>query len=287
MGNMNTYYDQLMALKGANELKELLKKWETFSQNMKERPFDSPIILPDLFLYTPSGYGNTRMLSLLADYLCTRENLMSFYGDVKLVEFKLYYCDPHQEFTEMYRLMEVIQAAAGFRNEYRGIVRININDWVEHHKERHFLEFLQFLKVNTKNWLIVLTISSTEENDETREMESIVSMYLRIETISLKLPSVEEMVDFASNTLSTYGLTLDDSAKDVLLESIKVLRSNKYFYGMHTIADLCSDIVYTLFSSTTTVSRVVTAQMLKDFNCESEYIKRTIIKIKKTHTLGF
>ena len=80
---MNAFYDRLMEFKGANELLELVKKWEILSENISKRTFDAPIVLPDLFVYTKPGYGNTNLISLLADYLESKQNLMIFYGDVK------------------------------------------------------------------------------------------------------------------------------------------------------------------------------------------------------------
>ncbi len=284
---MNTYYDQLMEFKGADELKELVKKWDILSDNINTRSFNAPIVLPDLFVYTHPGYGNTNLLALISEYLESKENLMSFYGDVKFFEFKLEYCKPDCNFTELIRLMESVEAAAGFRNEYKGIIRINVDEWVGHHKEKHFLDFLQFLQINTAYWFVFLTLSNHSENDKTKEMEGVVSMFLRIEKITLHMPSDRELVEHASTHLNQYGLELDDSAKDVLTASINILRNNKYFYGLHTISDLCNDIVYSLFSESTTVSNVITAEMLSDFTADSEYIKRTVLKIKKTVTLGF
>lgn len=284
---MNNYYDQLMEIKGAEELHALIKRWDTLSDNISNRHFDAPIILPDLFVYTNPGCGNTKLVSLLAEYLDSKRNLMSFYGDVKFFEFKLDYCKPDNQFSELYRLIDTIGSAAGFRNQYKGIIRINVDEWVGHHKEKHFLDFLQFLQANTAYWFIILTISDSEENDKTREMEGIVSMYLRIEKITLHSPSDKDFVEFADKYLSKYGLSLDKSAKKLLCKSIAVLKSNKYFYGLHTVRDLCNDIVYTLYSESTSVDNIITADMLKSFSADSEYIKRTVLKIKKTATIGF
>ncbi|MBE6761645.1 MAG: hypothetical protein E7551_05105 [Ruminococcaceae bacterium] len=284
---MNTYYDQLMKFKGAEELQELIKRWEILSENINKRSFDAPIILPDLFIYTKPGYGNTNLINLLAEYLDSKKNLMSFYGDVKFFEFKLEYCKPSDKFQDLYRLIDSVEAAAGFRNEFKGIIRINVDEWVGHHKEKHFLDFLQFLQINTAYWLVLLTISNHTENEETKDMEGVVSMYLRIEKITLHMPSDVELIEYASQHLAKYGLELDESAKKLLTESISLLRNNKYFYGLHTITDLCNDIVYSVFSKSTNVNNVIKADMLTDFSAESDYIKRTVAKIKKTMTLGF
>ncbi len=284
---MNKYYEQIMELKGAEELCALVKRWDILSENITKRSPDAPIVLPDIFLYTRPGYGNTRLLNLLSEYLSSKNNLMSFYGDVKFFEFKLDYCRPDSEFNELYRLMESVQVAAGFRSEFKGVIRINVDEWIGHHNEKHFLDFLQFLQINTAYWLIVLSLSNYRENGEAGELEAVVRMYLRIEKVKINLPENKELVEYASEYLRKYGFELDSSAKELLCASLDVLRNNKYFYGLHTIKDMCNDIVYVLFSKETVADKTITADMLEDFSAESEYIKRTVFKIKKTGTIGF
>ena len=276
-----------MEYKGADELKTLVRRWEILSENLNKRNFDAPIVLPDLFVYTTPGYGNTHLLGLLSEYLDSKKNLMSFYGDVKFFEFKLEYCAPDCAFRDIYRFIDAVNNAAGFRNEFKGIIRINVDEWVGHHKEKHFLDFLQFVQINTAYWLIILTVSSVKENDETRAMEAVISMYLRFETITLHMLTDSEFVEFAEGYLSKYDMRLDDSAKALLKESVAVLKKNEFFYGLHTVIDLCNDIVYSVFSASTNVSHTITADMLADFSADSEYIRRTVMKSKKNGTMGF
>lgn len=282
---MDTCYEQLINFKGAHELADIVKRWDILSDNISKRSFDAPIILPDLFVYTKPGYGNSKLLHLISEYLESKENLMSFYGDVKFIEFNLEYCNPGENFRELYRLIESIESAAGFRSEFKGIIRVNVDEWIGHHKEKHFIDFLEFLQMNTAYWFVFITISNTDENEDTKAMEGIISMYLRIEKVTLHMPSDNELVDFASEYFAKFGLEMNEGARAVLKGSVNVLRKNKYFYGLHTVLDLCGDIVYSLFSESRTVSKVITAEMLEDFSADSEYIKRTVVKIKKT--LGF
>lgn len=284
---MNNYYEQLIKFKGAQELGEIVKKWEILSENINKRAFDAPIVLPDLFMYTKPGCGNTELLTLLAEYLDSKKNLMTFYGDVKFFEFKLEYCKPDNEFGELYRLIECVNSAAGFRNEYKGIMRINVDDWVGHHKEKHFTDFLQFLQLNTAYWFVILSISNSGETEKTKEMESLASMYLRIQKVTIHHPTNDEFIEHACEQFAKYGLTLDDSGKQILKESIELLRKNKYFYGLNTVTDMCNDIVYTLFSETTNVNNVITGEMLGAFSVDSDYIKRTVTKVKTKTIIGF
>ncbi|MBQ5825574.1 MAG: hypothetical protein IIW48_12315 [Clostridia bacterium] len=285
--NDRNYYEELMGLTGADELKELVNKWNILSENISSRSMDAPIVIPNLFIYTKPGLGNTKMLALLAGYLESKGNLVNFYGSVKFFEFKLEYCAPHTPFSEMYRLIEAINTAAGFRSEYRGIIRISVDEWVDHHDEKHFTDFLQFLERNTSHWLIVLTISDTDENDKTKKMEGIASMYLRLKKLALRMPTTTEFIESAAYQLAQYGFELEDGARVLLSESIDVLRKNKHFYGKHTITDLCRDIVYTLFSESVAVDPLITADMLADFAADSDYVKRTAHKFDGSRKLGY
>lgn len=276
-----------MELKGAEELQAIINKWEILSKNIEKEQFPLPIILPHLFIYTQPGYGNTKLLALLSNYLESKKNLMKFYGDTKFFEFKLEYCAPEQNFVEMYRFIESLRGAAGFRNEFKGIIRINIDEWIGHQNEKHFLDFLHYLQKNSSSWLIALTISNHEENFETMEMEGLVGMYLRFEKITLHMPSDEDLAGYAAQLLGRYGLILTADARKILTDSINVLMDNEFFYGRHTVFDLCNHIIYTLYCEPKTVQTVITAEMLKDFTADSYYIKRTSINSARNSTLGF
>ena len=283
---MSKEYDAIMALSGAEELHALIRKWETLSDNLSTRNVGAPILLPDLLMYTRPGYGNTTLLRLMADYLESKKNLMDFFGDVKFMEFMLNYCPPEEPFTELYRLIEEIRDAAGFRSGFRGIVRININEWVGHHEEKYFLDFMEYMASNSQEWLNVLTISQGP-NAKTRELEALISMYLRIEIVALHLPQTDVILDRIASWLADYGLTVDESGRELLRGSVDKLRENKHFDGMHTIRLLCSDIVYNYYSNAENESPVLSADSLKSFAANSEYINRTIMKIERQRVMGF
>ena len=284
---MNPHYDAILQMQGIDQLQSLVTKWNTLSENLQSRAFDAPILLPDIFLYTYPGAGNTRILEAVANFLDSCKNLMSFYGDVKFFEFKLGYNKPGERFSELYRFADTVSAAAGFRNEYRGIIRINVDEWVEHSNEKHFLEFLSYLQESTDRWLIFLTLSSYQPGEKTAEIEAIASMYLRLETVVLSCPATADLVEYAKQCVGKYGLEIDASGAEVLSGAIDVLRKNKHFYGYHTVSALCSDIVYSLYSGGTVATRVLTGELLRDFSADSSYIKRSVIRKKHAATIGF
>lgn len=116
-------------------------------------------MLPDIIMYTEHGFGNSYLLGLLAEYIDTKRTLMDFSGDVKLLEFAMSYCPPEKPFNELTRLMNSIRVVAGYRNEYKGLVRISSDQWVGHHSEKYFFELMEYLAAYTNNWMIVVTLS--------------------------------------------------------------------------------------------------------------------------------
>ena len=282
---MNRYYTNLMNLQEADELKHLINKWHTLSENLRNVPFTSPILLPDMLLIAKSGTGITSLLNNLAEYLHLQGNLMEFYGDVKFFEFLLSYCAPSQPFTELQRLMMEVDNAAGFRSEFKGIVHIDIDEWLYHYEEKHFVSFMEFLADHSDKWLIVLSVS-TENEKEIHNLEAFITMFLRIEKVTLSLPKTESLFDDIQTKLYEYDLHLNEDAKVLLHATIESLRKNKYFDGYKTIRCLCQDIVYTIYSKGKAKSTILTAEMLSDFSVNSDYVKRTIVKMEKVNKIG-
>lgn len=283
---MNEYFNEIMSLNDADEIKSVVKRWNILSENMKIKPANKPIILPNMLWIAKSGVGRTSLLRLLSNYLYEQGNLMDFYGEVKFFEFMLGYCKPGEVFTELQRLTGEIRKAAGFRNEFRGIIHIDINEWLYHLDDHNFSSFMEYLSSNSDNWLIVLSAYS-KNKDEIKKLKAVVSMYLRIEALTIELPKTESLVSFVETELEDYGLRIDSDAKEILRTSIEKLRENKYFDGYKTLKMLCQDIVYDFFSDCEVQRDLLTAKELVDFSADSEYIEKMIYKIEQTRKIGF
>ena len=168
---------------------------------MRTKPMNAPIILPDMLWVAQSGVGKTNLLKLMAEYLSSQNNLMEFYGDVKFFEFLLNYCPPNEYFSELQRLIDEIDNAAGFRNEFKGIVHIDINEWLDHFEEKHFVSLMEYLSSNSDKWLIVLSVYS-DKKDKIHNLNAFLSMYLRIEKITLSFPKTEDLFEFMQRLCS-------------------------------------------------------------------------------------
>lgn len=283
---MNAEFDAIMNAPLPDNMKELVRKWNTLSENMSAAEHPLPVLLPDLFWIAQNGAGKTTFLHQLTQYLKSRGNLLDFYGNVDMFEFLLSYCSKDQTFTELQRLMDTIKGAAGFRNEFRGVICIDINEWVGHHTEKHFISFMEYLAANSDNWLIILC-AAPRGGDILHNLYAFLSMYLRLETIRLELPPDEILMEYLQTVLDEYGFSVTDDAKELLLHTLAALRKNPYFDGYKSVRLLAKDIVYHLYSHDTPREKALCAAMLEGFANNSIYVQNMLLKERHHATIGF
>ncbi len=270
------------------QLERLLKKWDALSGNLTTTELSAPIILPDLFITADGGCEISEVLKTLTSFLSERGNLMDFLGDVKFFQFLLGYCPPDDDFEEIRRLMREVKHAAGFRSVYKGIVHIDVGEWLGHSDEKHFIELLNYLAENSKDWMIVLSVRYSKKRETDIEaMRKILSMFLRAEMLRLTLPKPEHYLDVLRERLNDYGIRLSPDAEELMKGTLKVLCGNKYFGGTFTVGMLAQDIVYTIYSRSGAKTDVLTAAALKEFEPDSEYVQRTAVKLEMSNKIGF
>ena len=60
----NAYYDQIMSLNGLTGFKEVIERWERFSENIARYQAKQSLVLPDLLWVSDNGIDKTTLLSL-------------------------------------------------------------------------------------------------------------------------------------------------------------------------------------------------------------------------------
>lgn len=284
---MNKYYEEIKELREADEFIKVIEKWNTLSENMgKVNIKNIPIFLPDMFLVARSGVGRTKLIRLMSEFLYSAGNLMDFYGDVKFFEFLLAYCAKGEPFTELQRLMYEMQNAQGFRNEFKGVIHIDVTEWLRHYEEPHFISFMEYISSFSEKIMIVLSVTDTE-SESLADFEAFISMYLRLEIVKLSLPSTETLVEHAKKNLSAYGFCLSEGGERLIFDTVDTLRKNKYFDGYKTIQMLCQDIVYSVFTRGAAQNSILCEDILSEFSADSDYVKRTSVRIERAKRIGF
>ena len=271
----NAYYDQIMALKGLSGFKDVIERWQRFSENLTRFQAKKGLVLPDLLWVCDNGIDRSNLLKLLTQYLDSSQNLVEFYGNVKYVEYYLEYIPDRTNFHEIEKIAEKIRDAAGFRSEYKGILSIEVGEWVGHFKEENFINIMKYLSSMDDDIMFIFNIHNYDPKAVEQLMQLLV-LFFRIEVIEMELPDSEELASYIKGEISGYGLNLDAEAEAMVVSSVNKLREDQYFAGYEMLDRLAEDIVYSVYTSTPPYDGVVTKGMISAFAPDGMYVSELI-----------
>jgi len=266
----NEYYDALMALKGADELKDIVKSIH-FLDKTATSPSVKLLSIANMLWVIKNGGGVSTMISLFSDYLSS-VGLHEFIGEAKFIEFKLGYNSPDENFTELKRLYETIIKNTGHRYEYKGILCVNIDEWCDKTTESYFLDFLEFIDFNHNKIKTIFTLHLHDKRN-IENIEAVISSRMRLETIIIKFPEVSELLDFIiEKYIKPNGFSLSNDAQELLFEHIKSRMSCSSFDGFKNIERLAEGILLCAMKSKKR-EKIISANILSSY-CE-KHLKNT------------
>lgn len=265
------YYQQIMNCWGMEQVKEIVKKWELLRTNVGSFPSDEPVLLPEYLWFSRSGTGKSEMLQLLAGYLDAAQ-IMPFNGMEKVIEFTLDYCEESEPFTELDDLIKYLSVCSGYHNEFKGILAVNLDNWLSHLDNPHFVEFLEFLSEHNRSLLLVLI--AWPDKDYMDKLEKMLSFYLRVHTVMIEMPAAEEMFDFIETKLDCYHCRLSEDAGELLLQTLEILRDMEGFDGYKTLEFMVQEIVYTYYCGQDVSSHIIGPEVISGFLGEGKFIDR-------------
>lgn len=80
-----------------------------------------------------------------------------FDGTAPLVYNRLAYVPPYETFGGLRRLAAQIRDAAGLRAEFRGIVALDLQEWLDHENELYLSVTFKYLHDHRRSWKILVT----------------------------------------------------------------------------------------------------------------------------------
>lgn len=271
----NAFYDQIMALNGLNGFKDVIDRWERFSNNITKFNAKQELVIPNLLWVSDNGIDRSGILKLLTNYLDSTGNLVDFYGNVKYFEYYLEYSADKNNFHEIQKIAEKIRDAAGFRSEYKGILSIEFAEWVGHFQEENFINVLKYLATMQDDILFIFNIHNYD-HDAVQQLMQLLVLFFRLEVIEMKLPDSAELGIYVKNEIREFGLNLDDEAESMVVATVNKLREDQYFAGYEMLDRLAEDIVYSVYTSTPPYDGIVTKGMISAFAPDGMYVSELI-----------
>lgn len=282
---MSDYLNELRQLPEIGTLDAVLEKWELLRMRMQAGCVRTRNILPELFLQGTPGVGRSHLLALLSSYL-RDAGLLTFQGEREFIEFRFEYCSEDESFKELNRFVNKLSEAAGYRSEYKGIICIELDEWLERFKERYFSVFTEYLEEHCENWLLIFSVNGGEEK-KIEELCAYLSMYFRLDSVKLSVPTSEEYMDYLSDFLEEQSFSLSGEARKVLAQSVEVLMTSPLFDGYKSINRLGMDIAYEKYTGEVFWSRVINEADVELFSPDSRYIRGMLKNYSKKQPMGF
>ena len=63
----NAYFDEIMALQGLNDFKDVIEQWQRLSDNLNKFHAKSGVVLPNMLWSCATGFDRERLLDLLTN----------------------------------------------------------------------------------------------------------------------------------------------------------------------------------------------------------------------------
>ncbi len=282
---MNDYLKELRQLPELGSLDTVLEKWELLRMRMQAGCVKTRNLLPELFLQGTPGVGRSHLLALLSSYLRESE-LLAFQGEREFIEFRFEYCSEDESFKELNRFVNKLSDAAGYRSRYKGVICIELDEWIERFKERYFSVFTEYLEEHCEDWLLIFSVNGGEEK-KIEELCSYLSMYFRLDPVVLSVPTSEEYLDYLGVFLEEQSFALSEEAKQVLRRSVEVLKTSPLFDGYKSINRLGMDIAYEKYTGEVFWSSVINEADVEMFSPGSRYIQGMLKNYSKKQPMGF
>lgn len=286
---VDKYYQQIMNRRGRgmDSVKHIVRRWERLRRNLAAVSASEPVLLPEYLWFSRSGTGKTEMLQLLAGYLDAAQ-LMPFNGMEKVIEYTLEYCEAGEPFYELDELIKYLSVSSGYHNEFKGILAINLDNWLPHLDNPHFIEFLEFLSEHNTSLLLILI--AWPDPDYMDKLENMLSLYLRVHTVMIEMPELEDMYLFIEEKLDQYHCRLSEEAGAMLRETLQILRELDGFDGYKTLEFIVQEIVYNYFCGEDVSSRVIGLDVLQDYEPDGKFIeqyRKRFDRMQRRRSAGF
>jgi len=280
----NQYYKDIMALPEKGTFPKILQKWEQLSKRASDLGGNCSDIIPEIFLVGAPGIGKSHLFSLISGYLKDSE-LMDFIGETDFMEFHFEYCPEGTNFPELNRFAESMDRAAGYRSDFKGVVCIELDEWLDYYKEKYFNIFMEYLEENCDNWLIIFSVDGLD-NKKVDELYSYLAMYFRLDRADLSMPSEKEYMDYLEGVLQKNSFTISKAAHTTLTKTVAALKKNPLFDGYKSLNRLAQDIAYKKYTAPVFESTEISGEDVKEFASNSSYVN-TMVKNYERKQFGF
>lgn len=144
----------------------------------------------------------------------------NFTGKTSCVYCKIPYVPPYETFRELRRLILRIRDNTGLRAYFRGVVAMEVTEWLGHEQEEYFTVLLKYLYDHRSLWQAALVLNPGTE-DQTRRFLCACAGFITPHLCDISLFSrPDRLRDMLSRECARQGKRVTREAADMLAAAL-------------------------------------------------------------------
>lgn len=147
-------------------------------------------------------------------------NPHAFAGKEACVYFKMPYIPPCDPFKELRRLILRIHENTGLRANFKGVVAIEVSEWIGHEREDYFSVLLKYLYDHRSFWRIAVILNNCTPNQINRFISSC-ARYITPRLFNVNLFSDQDtLCCMIRQEFAQQGKTITQDAAELMAEAM-------------------------------------------------------------------
>ena len=147
-------------------------------------------------------------------------NPHAFAGKEACVYFKMPYIPPCDSFKELRRLILRIHESTGLRANFKGVVAIEVSEWIGHERDEYFSVLLKYLYDHRSFWRIAVVLNNCTPNQINRFI-SCCTRYITPRLFDVNLFSDQDtLCCMIRHEFSMQGKHITQDAAELMAEAM-------------------------------------------------------------------
>lgn len=222
--------------------------------------------LPPLLAVLPSSVELEPVMDGLCDEL-EDSGLVSFTGEKRWLNI-LIDCPEGGEFPSFSRMLESLRRTAGYRNNFSGVVRIDLTAWLDNIYDERMSALFAFIYDYSDEIFFIITVS---DNDARRAdaLKKELNRWMYTITVDVRPFNINTLVSVVEDKLTESGHTLSDDARLLIRKSVEKLAEQEDFTGLREIESFATAIAISTVSH-----KKISAGHLSDFALDGQWMEQ-------------
>ena len=145
-----------------------------------------------------------------------------------------------KSFPAVQELYELLLKSGGYYGSYRGILLIDVSEWVGHFRDRYFDVFLAYLADLRMDGVIpFFYVDCGGREDELHSLETVIFSYFRSVRVGF---GAEELCEYGVSVLEEHGIVPGEKARDYLEGFVREALRSHLFHGTESVRRICEDV---------------------------------------------